>query len=80
MGVRLGDRSTRVLYVALVTGAFVTVVPTSLFALVVLPFAVLPCRRVLQGAKGPALIAVLQGTARLQLLFGVVLGGALWWS
>jgi len=80
LGVRLGDRSTRVLYVALVTGAFVTVVPTSLFALVVLPFAVLPCRRVLQGAKGPALIAVLQGTARLQLLFGVVLGGALWWS
>ena len=80
LAVRLGDRSTRVLYVALVTGAFVTVVPTSLFALVVLPFAVLPCRRVLQGAKGPALIAVLQGTARLQLLFGVVLGGALWWS
>jgi 1,4-dihydroxy-2-naphthoate octaprenyltransferase len=80
LAVRLGDRPTRVLYVALVTGAFVTVVPTSLFALVVLPFAVLPCRRVLQGAKGPALIAVLQGTARLQLLFGVVLGGALWWS
>jgi hypothetical protein len=34
---------------------------------------------VLQGAKGPALIAVLQATARLQLLFGIVLAGTLWW-
>ena len=93
LAVRLGDPATRVLYVALVIGAFAigaiaTALVTwgrpagpslsSLLTLVVVPFAVLPCRRVLQGAKGPALIAVLQATARLQLLFGFVLAGALW--
>jgi 1,4-dihydroxy-2-naphthoate octaprenyltransferase len=86
LAVRLGVHATRVLYVTLVTGAFAavvigafaTAVPLSLLTLVVLPFAVLPCRRVLQGATGPALIAVLQATARLQLLFGIVLAGTLW--
>ena len=82
LAVRLGDDATRLLYVALVGGAFVigafTAPPASLLTLVVLPFALLPCRRVSQGARGPALIAVLQATARLQLLFGVVLAGALW--
>ena len=85
LAVRLGDQWTRVLYVALVIGAFaigafVTAVPASLLTLLVLPFAVQPCRRVLNGAKGPALIAVLQATARVQLLFGVVLAAALWAS
>ena len=85
LAVRLGDNATRLLYVALVTGAFAigafaTAVPASLFTLVVAPLAVSPCRRVLAGAKGPALIAVLQATARLQLLFGVVLAAALWAS
>jgi 1,4-dihydroxy-2-naphthoate octaprenyltransferase len=85
LAVRLGDQATRMLYVGLVTGAFAigafaTAVPASLLTLVVLPFAVAPCRRVLQGAKGPALITVLQATARVQLLFGVVLAAALWSS
>jgi 1,4-dihydroxy-2-naphthoate polyprenyltransferase len=85
LAVRLGDNATRLLYVALVTGAFAigafaTAVPASLVTLVVAPLAVSPCRRVLEGAKGPALIAVLQATARLQLLFGVVLAAALWAS
>ena len=85
LAVRLGDNATRLLYVALVTGAFAigafaTAVPASLVTLVVAPLAVSPCRRVLAGAKGPALIAVLQATARLQLLFGVVLAAALWAS
>jgi len=85
LAVRLGDDATRALYVALAVGAFAigafaTAVPASLFTLLVLPFAVPPSRRVLQGAKGPALIGVLQATARLQLLFGVVLAGALWAS
>jgi 1,4-dihydroxy-2-naphthoate polyprenyltransferase len=65
---------------ALVIGAFATATPMWLVALVVLPFAVPPCRLVLLGAKGPALIAVLQATARLQLLFGVVFAAALWWG
>ena len=88
LAVRLGDNATRVLYVALVIGAFAIGAfgtaafagPAPLFTLVVVPLAVPPCRRVLEGAKGPALIAVLQATARLQLLFGVVLAGALWAS
>jgi len=85
LAVRLGDDATRALYVALAVcafaiGAFATAVPASIFTLLVLPFAVPPSRRVLQGAKGPALIGVLQATARLQLLFGVVLAGALWAS
>jgi 1,4-dihydroxy-2-naphthoate octaprenyltransferase len=84
LAVRLGDRATRLLYVGLVIGAFAIgafiAPPPSLFTLVVLALAVLPCRRVLQGAEGPALIAVLQATARLQLLFGAVLAGALWAS
>ena len=85
LAVRLGDNATRLLYVALVTGAFAigafaTAVPASLVTLVVAPLAAPPCRRVLRGAKGPALIAVLQATARVQLLFGIVLAGALWAS
>jgi 1,4-dihydroxy-2-naphthoate octaprenyltransferase len=88
LAVRLGEHATRVLYVALVIGALAALVigafaiatPLWLVALVVLPFAVPPCRRVLLGAKGPALIAVLQATARLQLLFGVVFAAALWWG
>jgi len=85
LAVRLGDNATRVLYVALLVGAFLvgafaTAFPASLVTLLVVPLAVPPCRRVLEGAKGPALIAVLQATARLQLLFGVVLAGALWAS
>ena len=84
LAVRLGDNATRLLYVALVGGAFAigafTAPPASLLTLAVLPVALLPCRQVLQDARGPALIAVLQATARLQLLFGVVLAGALWAS
>ena len=84
LAVRIGDRATRVLYVALVAGALAAVVPLALarpaaaLALFTTPFAVPPVRRVLSGATGPALIPVLADTGRLQLLFGVVLALGLW--
>jgi 1,4-dihydroxy-2-naphthoate octaprenyltransferase len=36
-------------------------------------WAISPVRRVLRGAKGPELIAVLGETGRLQIIFGVLL-------
>lgn len=81
LAVRLGDRNTRMFYVALVVVPFVLVPvmagvgerPLAALALV----AVVPARRpvvqVLSGATGPRLIAVLGDTGRVQLLYGVVL-------
>ena len=83
LAVRLGDRRTRSLYVALLAVPFVLVVvaaldaPASLLALLAVPLAVPPVRIVRSGAVGPALIAVLRDTARLQLVFGVLLAAGL---
>jgi 1,4-dihydroxy-2-naphthoate octaprenyltransferase len=79
LAVRLGDRRTRTLYVALVAGAFATAVPWSPLVLVALLLALAPCARVRAGAAGPALIPVLQQTARLSLVAGVLLAAGLWW-
>jgi 1,4-dihydroxy-2-naphthoate octaprenyltransferase len=83
LAVRLGDRLTRAGYVALVGAAFVIAcpiaVPATLVSLGALPLAVGPCRMVLRLARGPALIDVLRRTARLQLVFGVLLAMGLWW-
>jgi 1,4-dihydroxy-2-naphthoate octaprenyltransferase len=76
LAVRLGDRRTRWLYVALVGAAFGgTVVasfwrPAALLALVAVPAAVPPVRVVRRGAVGADLIVVLAATGRLQLVFG----------
>ncbi len=82
LAVRLGDRPTRLLYVGLVVGALacplvlaVVATPWALLALVATPLAVAPVRRVLTGATGPDLIAVLGRTGRLQLAFAVALLG-----
>jgi 1,4-dihydroxy-2-naphthoate octaprenyltransferase len=79
LAVRLGDRRTRWLYTALVVATFGAVVvaaavwrPAALVGLAGAAFAVSPVRRVLGGASGPALIAVLGETGRLQLAFGAV--------
>jgi 1,4-dihydroxy-2-naphthoate octaprenyltransferase len=88
LAVRIGDRRTRWLYVALVAGSFVAVPfvaglggrPAGALALVALPFAQAPVLRVLQGATGPALIPVLGATGRVQLLFGTLLAAGLWLS
>lgn len=78
LAVRLGDSRTRTLFVVLVVGgvfvgaAAVWERPLAAVILVVLIAAVEPVRRVRGGAVGRDLIAVLGGTARVQLAFGVV--------
>ena len=78
LAVRLGDLRTRWLYVMLVVAAFalVSVVaferPWTLLALASAPLTLAPTRTVLRGAVGPALIAVLGDTGRLQLAFGAL--------
>ncbi len=79
LAVRMGEARTRGFYAALVllpfTGLFSFVLsrPTALTALLALPLAVGPIRRVAAGARGPALIPVLGETGRLQLAFGALL-------
>ena len=79
LAVRLGDERTRWLYVAMIAGAFVLVVPVALarpaavVALAAAALAIGPVRRVRDGARGPALIPVLVATGTVQLLFGVLL-------
>lgn len=88
LAVRVGDRRTRLLYVALMVLPFVTVpfiaglsgrifAAAALFAVVV---ARIPVQRVLEGATGPALIPVLVATGRVQLLFGVLLAAGLFYG
>jgi 1,4-dihydroxy-2-naphthoate octaprenyltransferase len=88
LAVRIGDRRTRVLYVALLVSAVVLVPivaggfgrPAGALALVAIPFAQKPVLAVLQGAKGSALIPVLVATGRVQLIFGVLFAAGLWIS
>jgi 1,4-dihydroxy-2-naphthoate octaprenyltransferase len=78
LAVRLGDRRTRVLYVALIAGALVAAAvcalerPWSLLALAALGAAFDPIRKVLQGATGKDLIPILGGTGRTQLVYGLL--------
>jgi 1,4-dihydroxy-2-naphthoate polyprenyltransferase len=88
LAVRLGDRRTRVLYVALLVGAalMVPVVaglgerPAAAAALAAVPLARRPVVDVLSGARGAALIPVLGATGQVQLLFGALLAAGLWIS
>ncbi|MEZ5259149.1 MAG: UbiA family prenyltransferase [Ilumatobacteraceae bacterium] len=79
LAVRIGDTGTRGLYVLLIALAFLVGLaisaarPPALLALLAVPIAVPPVRAVLGGAKGRALIPVLGGTGRIQLVFGALL-------
>ena len=79
LAVRIGEGPTRVLYTALLAGAFATLPllalrrPWSLLALLALPVAASPLRRIGGGTSGPALVPVLADTGRLQLAFGALL-------
>jgi 1,4-dihydroxy-2-naphthoate polyprenyltransferase len=79
LAVRLGDRRTRLLYTSLILGAFVIAAviavsrPWCLLAFAALALARRPIHTVLGGATGRDLIAVLGGTGRVQLAFGVLL-------
>ncbi|MCD9622513.1 1,4-dihydroxy-2-naphthoate polyprenyltransferase [Rhabdothermincola salaria] len=86
LAVRLGDQRTRIFYVGLVLMTYLSVpfiaglsarplAAASLFTVVLARPAV---QRVLEGARGPALIPVLGATGRLQLVFGVVMAAGLW--
>ena len=83
LAVLLGDRTTRVAYVALFVVAFAVVAavgvvrPWALMGLLAVPLAVAPARTVLAGGRGPALIGALQGTGLLTLATGVLLGAGL---
>jgi len=81
LAVRLGDRNTRVLYLALLTTALVVVVvaavgwtPAALLALVAFIPVAPPVGAVLGGASGRDLVPVLQATGLIQLLYGLSLG------
>lgn len=81
LAVRLGDRRTRVLYLALLAVAVivavvlaVTLTPWSLLALACTPLAIAPVRAIASGAVGPALIVVLKGTGLVLLVYGLGLG------
>lgn len=78
LAVKLGDARTRQFYVSLVVLAFLMLAigalvwrPAALIGLFAVPLAVVPCRVVLGGATGPALIPVLGATGRLQMAFGL---------
>lgn len=80
LAVRLGDRGTRWFYVALMAlpaacavAAALTGHPWALISLAGLLPAVPPCRQVLGGATGPALIRVLGATGRVSLTYGLLL-------
>jgi 1,4-dihydroxy-2-naphthoate octaprenyltransferase len=76
LAVRLGDRSTRFLYLALMALPYVLLPllaglggrPLAIFALVGIPMSYGPLRAVLGGVRGPGLIPVLAGTARVQMV------------
>jgi 1,4-dihydroxy-2-naphthoate polyprenyltransferase len=78
LAVLLGDRATRIFFVALLVVPFVVIAaigvvrPWALLGLVAAPLAVPPARTVLTGGRGPALIAALQGTGLVTLATGVL--------
>jgi 1,4-dihydroxy-2-naphthoate polyprenyltransferase len=79
LAVILGDPRTRTLYGACTLVPFAAAVamaparPLALLSLAALPLARAPIRAVRAGAAGPALIAALGMTGRLQLVFGALL-------
>ena len=80
LAVRMGDTGTRYFYVALMTIPFLTVPflaglsgrPVAALAMFPVVVARKPVQKVIEGARGPALIPVLGMTGRVQLLFGVL--------
>lgn len=81
LAVRMGDSRTRVLYIAMMVAPFVAVPflcgisqrPAGSLSLFAILLVRRPVQRVIEGARGPALIAVLGETGRVQLVFGVLL-------
>jgi 1,4-dihydroxy-2-naphthoate octaprenyltransferase len=79
LAVRLGDQSTRRLYIGCLAGAFASLPllalsrPAVLLAFLALPLARGPAGQVAHGAMGGQLVPVLIATGQLQLAFGALL-------
>ncbi len=79
LAVRIGDRSTRLMFVLLFLASAVTIGVVSIdhpfvgLAIVGLGLAIAPSRTVLSGAVGEQLIGVLVATGRVQLIVGLAL-------
>ncbi|HTC80031.1 MAG TPA: 1,4-dihydroxy-2-naphthoate polyprenyltransferase [Acidimicrobiia bacterium] len=88
MAVRIGREPARAVFGGLFAVAFAGTAAIALgfrragplVALAALPLALVPLRLVRSRSDGPGLIKALIGTARLQLVFGVLLALGLWWS
>jgi len=79
LAVVLGAPRTRILYAACLITPFVVALamiwlaPATALAVLAAPLAISPVRAVLRGATGPALIAALQQTGKLQMAYGLLL-------
>jgi 1,4-dihydroxy-2-naphthoate octaprenyltransferase len=81
LAVRLGDKRTRIFYIVLVVLPFFTVPflcglsqrPAGAFSMFAVLLARKPVQRVIEGARGLALIPVLGATGKVQLAFGVLI-------
>lgn len=84
LAVRLGDRMTRIVYVALVVAGFAVIPPLALpvglgltfawLGLIAALIAIRPVVTVCRGASGRALVPVLQATGAVVLGYGVLVG------
>lgn len=77
LAVRIGDQNARRMYVTLLMlahlAAVATLIPTTLLTLAVLPMSLSISRQVLSGISGKDLIPVLGKTAKLQMIFSILL-------
>jgi 1,4-dihydroxy-2-naphthoate polyprenyltransferase len=83
VAVRFGRGTGRALYAAVVAAAFATplamAIPAVLITWLAAPLARAPLAAVLRHTDGPTLNAALGATARLHLVFGLLLAGGLVW-
>jgi 1,4-dihydroxy-2-naphthoate polyprenyltransferase len=86
LAVRCGDRAARRIYVGCVAGAFAAIVPIAvdapwaLLAVLAAPLAFATVRRLLAASTPGALVGVLVGTARLEVVTAALLSLGLWIS
>jgi 1,4-dihydroxy-2-naphthoate octaprenyltransferase len=79
LAVLLGEPLSRRVFALTVAGAYLAVAvigirhPWCLIALLSVPLAIPPVRQVLGGARGPALVVVLGATARVEIVYAVLL-------
>jgi 1,4-dihydroxy-2-naphthoate octaprenyltransferase len=77
VAVRIGDRKARLMFVSLLTVAYlaviVTLIPTTLLTLLTLPMSISISRQVLSGISGKELIPLLGKTGKLQMVFSILL-------